>query len=55
MKKKRKSPRIGKRKKKSTRPFAPEFKLKVVRLFLEEGYPRSLIVLIRKRLLEMPM
>ena len=43
MKKKRKSPRIGKRKKKSTRPFAPEFKLKVVRLFLEEGYPRSLI------------
>jgi len=43
MKKKRKSPRIGKRKRKSTRPFAPEFKLKVVRLFLEEGYPRSLI------------
>ena len=43
MKKKRKGRRTGKRKKRSTRPFTPEFKLKVVRLFLEEGYPRSLI------------
>ena len=43
MKKKRKGPRIGKRKKRSSRPFPPEFKLKVVRLLLEEGYPRSLI------------
>ena len=43
MKKKRKGAGNGKRKKRSTRPFSPEFKLRVVRLFLEEGYPRSLI------------
>ena len=43
MKKKRKGAGIGKRKKRSTRPFSPECKLRVVRLFLEEGYPRSLI------------
>ena len=35
--------RTGKLKRRSTRPFTPEFKLKVVRLFLEESYPRSLI------------
>jgi transposase-like protein len=43
MKKKRKGGRIGKKKRASTRPFPPEFKLKVVRLYLEEGYKRSLI------------
>jgi transposase len=43
MKKKRKSAGTGTRKKRSTRPFSPEFKLRVVRLFLEEGYSRSLI------------
>jgi len=43
MKKKRKGSSAGKRKKRSTRAFSPEFKLRVVRLFLEEGYQRSLI------------
>jgi transposase InsO family protein len=41
-----KKPKAGgrtKRRKKSTRPFSLEFKLKVVRLFLEEGYSRPLI------------
>ena len=43
MKKKRKGSRIGKGKRGKTRPFPVEFKLKLVRLYLEEGYPRSLI------------
>ena len=43
MKKKRKGTGIDKRKKRSTHSFPPEFKLRVVRLFLEEGCPRSLI------------
>jgi len=43
MKKKQKGRRTGKRKRRSTRAFSPEFKLRVVRLFLEEGYDRSLI------------
>ena len=43
MKKRPKGWRTGKRKRRSTRPFTPEFKLKVVRLFLEEGYRRSVI------------
>jgi transposase InsO family protein len=43
MKKKPKRRRSGRRKKRSPRFFTPEFKLKVVRLFLEEGYHRSLI------------
>jgi transposase InsO family protein len=43
MRKKPKGIRTGKRKRRSTRPFSPEFKLKVVRLFLEEGYSRKLI------------
>ncbi len=41
-----KKPKAGgraKRRRKSTRPFSLEFKLKVVRLFLEEGYSRPLI------------
>ena len=43
MRKKRKGRRTGKRKRRSTRPFTPEFKLKVVQLLLEEGYQRSVI------------
>jgi len=43
MRKKRKGRRTGKRKRRSTRPFTPEFKLKVVRLLVEEGYQRSVI------------
>ena len=43
MKKERKSGRNVKNKKRRTRPFPPEFKLKVVRLYLEEGYRRGLI------------
>jgi len=43
MKKRRKSNRAGKRKRRSTRPFTLEFKLRVVRLYLEEGYKRPLI------------
>ena len=41
MKKKRKS--RGKSKKRKRQSFSPEFKLKVARLYLEEGYPRTLI------------
>jgi transposase InsO family protein len=43
MKKKRKGSRIGKGKRGKTRPFPAEFRLKLVRLYVEEGYPRSLI------------
>ena len=43
MKKKGKSGRNVKNKLRRTRPFAAEFKLKVVRLYLEEGYRRGLI------------
>jgi len=43
MKKKRKSSGIGKNRKRRKRPFSAEFKLKLVRLYLEEGYPRSLV------------
>jgi len=43
MKKRRKSSRTGKGKKRKRQSFTPEFKLKVARLYLEEGYPRSLI------------
>jgi transposase InsO family protein len=43
MKKKRKSGRNVKNKRGRTRPFPPEFKLKVVRLYLEEGYRRGII------------
>jgi len=41
MKKKRKS--RGKTQKRKRQSFSPEFKLKVARLYLEEGYPRTLI------------
>jgi transposase InsO family protein len=43
MQKKRKSRGRGKGKKRKRQSFSPEFKLKVARLYLEEGYPRSLI------------
>jgi transposase InsO family protein len=43
MKKKRKGSRSGKRKRRPRQLFTPEFKLKVVRLYLEERYPRSVI------------
>lgn len=43
MKKKRKTSGIGRNKKRRRRPFSAKFKLKVVRLYLEEGYPRSLV------------
>ena len=43
MKNRRKGSRSGKRRRGSTRPFTLEFKLRVVRLYLEEGYRRSLI------------
>ena len=41
MQKKRKSSSRGKKRKRKS--FPPEFKLKVARLYLEEGYPRALI------------
>ena len=43
MKKKRNGSRSGKEKRRPRRTFSPEFKLKVVRLYLEEGYPRGLV------------
>jgi transposase InsO family protein len=43
MKQKRKGNGTGKTKRRRRRPFSPEFKLKVVRLYLEERYQRSLI------------
>lgn len=43
MKKRRKGKRTGKRKGRSGRPFSLEFKLRVVRLFLEEGYRRPIL------------
>ena len=43
MNKRRKSTRAGNRRRRSTRPFTLEFKLRVVRLYLEEGYRRPLI------------
>jgi transposase InsO family protein len=43
MKKRGKSSLRGKQKRRPRQTFSPEFKLKVVRLYLEEGYKRSLI------------
>jgi transposase len=43
MKKKQKSSRARRPKRRARQTFSPEFKLKVVRLYLEEGYQRGLI------------
>lgn len=43
MKKKRKASGRGKRKHRTAPAYPPEFRLKVVRLYLEEGYKTSLL------------